>query len=869
MSIDIEALKASTDIVAVVGAYVALKKQGAEYKAQCPFHADATPSFYVIPNKRICHCFGCGWTGDVIDFLQEKEGIDFKAACDRLGNGQHWTPKPIAQSAPPLPDRVTSKPPPDAGVPEMETHQLGEPSRVWPYRDAAGEILGYVARYETPEGKQIRCWTWGARGSALPAWGCGHWSKPRPLYGLDRLAERPHVWALVVEGEKACDAAIELLPTYACITWPGGANAWKHADWEPLRGRNVLLWPDADEPGAECMARLADMLANNLGCTVKIINPLALPEDLPEGWDLANALAEGWTTDQVITWAKDRVSIYDAPQQNPAPQVAEPEPQNSAAADNGQAEDPSSLSSPPPAGAGPVPGAPESLQTRAGPPPFSDTDFPAGAQPAKPRKRRLKIAGGRDVDVPSPEAEPGPHELSESGIATHFVALHKDKFRTVHEWAGKQGACWMAWDGSRWRREPSRVTAMQRGQALAHGVKYWDAAKVVSELSKVKFESRKFIGAFLDLASYAPDLIATPDMFDADPMLLGTPAGTVDLRIGKVLEPEREHYITRQTSVSPAPGPHPLFDDLIRRAAGGEADMAAYLWNWLGYLLTGLTKEKAFLYAHGKTDSGKTTLATAIANIMGNAEQGGYAAQCDIELFTDAKVDRGNDRLAHLAGARFAYASEMEEGKNFKTALLKLATGNDALHGRFLYAEQFSFTATHKLWIFGNHQMHMKSSDKALLNRMHLLEYKDAFIVSPEERDNDFQEKLKAEYPAILASMIQASVRYLEDGGLGRPERISQAVDEYAHSEDTLGQWIAECVDIDATARATAAEAYQNFGRWADKEGAFKPSAKRFGQQLVERGFARSRPGGVRSFVGFSLRLGGAPAESDRGYEVP
>lgn len=681
---------------------------------------------------------------------------------------------------------------------------------------------------------------------------------PKPRYGLHRALERPDATVLITDHRRAAKVAEALLPSYVAVAWPDGGDRW--GDLEPLRGRTVLLWPSPE--GLEAMLRLEAVITGPLNAGGKI---------LTEGLNLAD-----WTgtAAELIAWAKAHVRLLAPPKA--AAQVAVSE-----AAGNVERETPPSDSPPPaaaaleitvgdfaiesdryrPTGPRPVLGTNGSDLSPSEPSEPPTAEFPPEASTTRPKRprRRLQVVGGAAVDALEsidPEAAPIPHELSESGIAAHFVALHKDRFRTVHEWSGRQGACWMAWDGSRWRREPSRVTAMQQAQLLAHGIKYWDAARGVAELSKVKFESRKFIGSFLDLASYAPDFLATPDMFDADPLLLGTPAGTLDLRNNKILEPEREHYITRQTSVAPEPGPHPLFDDLIRRASGGEADIAAYLWNWLGYLLTGLTKEKAFLYAHGKTDSGKTTLATAIANIMGNAEQGGYAAQCDIELFTDAKVDKGNDRLAHLAGARFAYASEMEEGKNFKTALLKLATGADALHGRFLYAEQFSFTATHKLWIFGNHQMHMKSSDKALLNRLHLLEYKDAFIVTPEERDNDFAEKLRAEYPAILHSMGKAGVIYLENGGLGRPERISAAVDEYANSEDTLGQWIAECLDVTPGARTAAREAYENFDRWAQKEGAFVPSAKRFGQQLVERGFERARPGGVRSFVGFTLKLG-------------
>ena len=486
------------------------------------------------------------------------------------------------------------------------------------------------------------------------------------------------------------------------------------------------------------------------------------------------------------------------------------------------------------------------------------SDFPpeATTERPKPRQRRLRVVGGDTIDITDPDAVPMPAELSEAGVAAHFVKLHRNKYRTVFEWSGRGGPCWMAWNGSRWLRQPNRVSAFQDALILGAGVKQWQVARAIAPASQLKWESKKFLGSMLDLASYAKEFVMPPDIWDADPLMLGTPAGTVDLRIGKLIESDPEQHITRQTSVSPELGPHPLFDDVIRRAAGGEPDIIAYLWNWLGYILTGLTKEKAFLYLHGKTDSGKTTLANAIANILGDSDAGGYAAQCDIEMFTDTKIDKGNDRLAHLSGARFAYASEMEEGKNFKSALLKLATGADKLQGRFLYADKFSFTATHKLWIFGNHQMHMKSNDSALLNRMHLLEYKDAFIVTPEERDNDFPDKLRAEYPAILDSMIKACVRYLEAGGLGRPESISQNVEEYASNEDTLAQWISDCVDNEVNGRSTASEAYESFRKWGEREGAFVMSSKRFSQQIVERGYRRVKSGGTRYFDGFTIRAG-------------
>lgn len=73
----VDEVKARADIVEIVGEFVPLKKAGREYKANCPFHDEKTPSFYVVPQKGFYHCFGCGKQGDVFTFVQERLGLDF------------------------------------------------------------------------------------------------------------------------------------------------------------------------------------------------------------------------------------------------------------------------------------------------------------------------------------------------------------------------------------------------------------------------------------------------------------------------------------------------------------------------------------------------------------------------------------------------------------------------------------------------------------------------------------------------------------------------------------------------------------------------------------------------------------------------
>ena len=82
-------VKAGTDIVRLIGEHVVLRKSGANFMGLCPFHGEKTPSFYVYPATASFHCFGCGKSGDAIDFVQEFNHLDFPAALRDLAARCH------------------------------------------------------------------------------------------------------------------------------------------------------------------------------------------------------------------------------------------------------------------------------------------------------------------------------------------------------------------------------------------------------------------------------------------------------------------------------------------------------------------------------------------------------------------------------------------------------------------------------------------------------------------------------------------------------------------------------------------------------------------------------------------------------------
>ncbi len=139
--------------------------------------------------------------------------------------------------------------------------------------------------------------------------------KPRPLYG-DWLAAK-HV--IIVEGEKCVDRLKAMGIKRTPITWPGGAAAWKHADWDALTYADILLFPDHDDPGFKCMRELGAHLAP-IAAQVRIIDHSAL--ELPKGWDVAD---EDWTAEQLNAWARDLIKPLAAPSNEDVPRDFHPQ----------------------------------------------------------------------------------------------------------------------------------------------------------------------------------------------------------------------------------------------------------------------------------------------------------------------------------------------------------------------------------------------------------------------------------------------------------------------------------------------------------------------------------------------------------------
>jgi putative DNA primase/helicase len=425
--------------------------------------------------------------------------------------------------------------------------------------------------------------------------------------------------------------------------------------------------------------------------------------------------------------------------------------------------------------------------------------------------------------------------LSEDALALLFAAQHGEQLRYVASWSR-----WLQWDGVRWQYDNTlHVYDMIRTACR-------DA--LGSKASK-KFDAKTVAGVER-LAKSDRRVAATVDQWDQDQWAVNTPGGVVDLKSGKLRAARREDYITKCTAVTPG-GDCPQWLAFLDRAMGRDGDLRLFLQRVAGYSLTGITYEHALFFGYGTGGNGKNVFINTIAGLIGD-----YAATAPMETFIARNTDHHPTDLAGLRGARLVTASETEEGRRWAESRIKALTGGDSIAARFMRQDFFTYSPQFKLFIIGNHKPSLRAVDEAIRRRMNLIPF--TVTIPLEERDEKLSEKLKSEWPGILAWMIEGCLEW-QGEGLAQPEAVRNATDQYLAAEDAIALWLDECCTQHGNDSAASSALFLSWRTWAERAGEFVGNQKRFTQALEDRGFVRKH---ARTGARF-LRLAVKPQEPE------
>lgn len=178
--------------------------------------------------------------------------------------------------------------------------KFGKATGYWIYKNRQGDATHIAMRFDpSDQKKQFTQWHFNYdENKWIPK------TTPKtPLYNLDLIYSEKNKIIVICEGEKAAEAAQKILGNnnYISTCWIGGSSAVKKVDLSPLFERDVLLWPDADEPGYKCMDFIVKEIAT-LAKSIKIIN--VKPDDA-KGMDAADLL--GIPVSEAKIWLKNRV----------------------------------------------------------------------------------------------------------------------------------------------------------------------------------------------------------------------------------------------------------------------------------------------------------------------------------------------------------------------------------------------------------------------------------------------------------------------------------------------------------------------------------------------------------------------------------
>jgi putative DNA primase/helicase len=369
---------------------------------------------------------------------------------------------------------------------------------------------------------------------------------------------------------------------------------------------------------------------------------------------------------------------------------------------------------------------------------------------------------------------------TDDGNALRLILAYGDKFRRVADMHR-----WLHWDGVRWAIDHDereiREAARECARSLPNDMK--------GENFKRNSMSATGISSAIRLAMSDPRVSILATALDAQPELINTPTGVVDLRAGELKPHAPELLLTRVTDYDvDLDGAHPQWDAFLKETFDGDHDLIGYMQRLAGLALLGNVRDHVLPFLHGTGANGKGVLTLVLQGLLGDADTGGYAVSAPDGFLMAGRDGAHPTEIARLRGARLVVCSEQTSGKKFDESKVKRLTGGDMLTGRFMRGDFFDFHPSHLVWVLSNHLPAVREGGPSFWRRVRLIPF--LHVVPEPQRDPELHLKLLTdEGPAILGWAVRGAVNVLADG-LQDPAAVVKATRDYEVSEDSLASFV-------------------------------------------------------------------------------
>lgn len=378
------------------------------------------------------------------------------------------------------------------------------------------------------------------------------------------------------------------------------------------------------------------------------------------------------------------------------------------------------------------------------------------------------------------------------------------------------------------------------------------------------------VASVVKLAGSDPRVVVPTSELDPHAHLLGVGNGSVDLRTGKLREPNPDDRITIITDVEyHAEATCPLFEATVSDVFYESKEMIEFFQRLIGYSLTGNPKEDILVIPYGGGSNGKSTVFGTLRRVMGAHAK---SAECH-SFVTDGKSGNtaggAREDILRLRGSRFVYVGESEEGAELKEGTVKALTGGDAIPARGLYAKSsVEIVPTWTSFMPTNHLPIIKGSDHAIWRRIMPVPFARNFDTDQDvAKDPDRETRLMEEYEGILAWCVEGAIEYRKKG-LRPPKAVREARMAYKRDMDLLSDWLEQCCEESPNYFASSASLWSSWKNYAEANGLlnYVRSSVSLGRKLPAR-FEAGKIGGERGYFGLRIKDDMLALDDEEGWE--